>query len=419
MIRFLFLLILLIFPSIALAQFIGDGVTMQQRNSANTSWVQRYPPNTSPGVHGVYFMNGTGRAISWAGLGSGFTYDAINNEITVSGSTQVQTDWNATSGIGEILNKPTLAAVATSGEYADLANSPLLASVALSGDYVDLTGTPLLASVATSGDYGDLVGTPAFSAVATSGDYDDLSGRPSLADVATSGDYADLTGRPTLAAVATSGAYADLSGKPSLFDGTWASLSGKPSTFAPSAHTHAAADIVSGTLDDARIPSLAISKTTGLQSALDGKFDDPTGTTGQYLRGDGSLATLPSYAISFSAASSRSISLATAYQCSVTTAPCVITVTLQSQSSISLSGASNNEGQITVGSTSGVSSGTGTNVATYKNNLGGGLVVGLSLNSQQANTYTVFIPAGYYFAIRQTSGSGLQVLSAFEQVVDL
>jgi len=32
---------------------------------------------------------------------------------------------------------------------------------------------------------------------------------------------------------------------------------------------------------------------TDLQLALDGKFDDPTGTTAQYIRGDGSLATFP------------------------------------------------------------------------------------------------------------------------------
>jgi hypothetical protein len=36
-----------------------------------------------------------------------------------------------------------------------------------------------------------------------------------------------------------------------------------------------------------------LSNQTDLQTALDGKFDDPTGTTSQYLRGDGSLATFP------------------------------------------------------------------------------------------------------------------------------
>ena len=36
-----------------------------------------------------------------------------------------------------------------------------------------------------------------------------------------------------------------------------------------------------------------LSNQTDLQNALDAKFDDPTGTTSQYLRGDGSLATFP------------------------------------------------------------------------------------------------------------------------------
>ena len=36
-------------------------------------------------------------------------------------------------------------------------------------------------------------------------------------------------------------------------------------------HKHAAADITSGTFEDARIPALAIAKVTGLQAALDGK----------------------------------------------------------------------------------------------------------------------------------------------------
>ena len=36
-----------------------------------------------------------------------------------------------------------------------------------------------------------------------------------------------------------------------------------------------------------------LSNQTDLQSALDAKFDDPTGTTSQYIRGDGSLATFP------------------------------------------------------------------------------------------------------------------------------
>ena len=37
---------------------------------------------------------------------------------------QVNADWNATSGVAKILNKPNLATVATSGDYEDLANKP-------------------------------------------------------------------------------------------------------------------------------------------------------------------------------------------------------------------------------------------------------------------------------------------------------
>jgi len=40
-----------------------------------------------------------------------------------------------------------------------------------------------------------------------------------------------------------------------------------------------------------------LSNQTDLQNALNAKFDDPTGTTAQYLRGDGSLATFPSFPV--------------------------------------------------------------------------------------------------------------------------
>lgn len=41
-------------------------------------------------------------------------------------SAQVNSDWNATSGVAEILNKPTLATVATSGSYNDLSDKPTI-----------------------------------------------------------------------------------------------------------------------------------------------------------------------------------------------------------------------------------------------------------------------------------------------------
>ena len=56
----------------------------------------------------------------------------------------VNADWNATTGDEQILNKPTLAAVATTGAYSDLSGTPSLATVATSGNYTDLSNTPTI-----------------------------------------------------------------------------------------------------------------------------------------------------------------------------------------------------------------------------------------------------------------------------------
>lgn len=59
---------------------------------------------------------------------------------------------------------------------------------------------------------------------------------------------------------------------------TWAQVTGKPTTFTPAAHNQAFTTIT-GVATDAQIPSLAISKITGLQSAIDGKIDTGVGAT--------------------------------------------------------------------------------------------------------------------------------------------
>lgn len=75
-------------------------------------------------------------------------------------SLQGNADWNAVSGPGQILNRPDLATVATSGQYEDLQGLPDLAIVATSGQYGDLLGKPNLAVVATTGNYDDQINTP-------------------------------------------------------------------------------------------------------------------------------------------------------------------------------------------------------------------------------------------------------------------
>lgn len=176
---------------------------------------------------------------------------------SAAGGAQVCADWTVSGTSAEILNKPTISTVGSTGNYSDLTGKPSLAAVATSGVYSDLSGKPTLSTVAASGSYNDLsdkptippgqintdwnsssglsqiTNKPTLSAIATSGSYTDLSGKPSLSTIATSGSYTDLTGKPSLATVATSGAYTDLTGKPSLATvattGAYTDLSGKPS----------------------------------------------------------------------------------------------------------------------------------------------------------------------------------------------
>jgi len=52
-------------------------------------------------------------------------YNDLTNKPTIPAA-QVNSDWNATSGLARILNKPTLATVATSGSYNDLSGKPTI-----------------------------------------------------------------------------------------------------------------------------------------------------------------------------------------------------------------------------------------------------------------------------------------------------
>ena len=54
-------------------------------------------------------------------------YDDLTDKPTIPPA-QVNADWNAVSGVAQILNKPTLATVATSGSYDDLTNKPTIPS---------------------------------------------------------------------------------------------------------------------------------------------------------------------------------------------------------------------------------------------------------------------------------------------------
>jgi hypothetical protein len=149
-------------------------------------------------------------AISQLKAGATSALDTLNELASALGN-DANFSATVTTQLGLKANSADLAAVATSGEYADLLNKPTL----FDGAYGSLTGKPTL----FNGDYNNLSNKP----VLFSGDYDDLTSKPTLF----SGDYDDLTDKPTL----FSGDYDDLTNKPTLFSGDYDDLTHKPTLF--------------------------------------------------------------------------------------------------------------------------------------------------------------------------------------------
>jgi hypothetical protein len=213
---------------------------------------------------------GLGVILNKPTLFSGSYSDLTNKPVLFSGSysdltnkpaipaAQVQSDWNAVSGLGVILNKPAL----FSGSYSDLSNKPAL----FSGSYSDLTNKPAIPAAQVqsdwnavsglgvilnkpalfSGSYVDLTNKPAIPAAQVQTDWNATTGlgailnKPNFATVATSGSYSDLTNKPAL----FSGSYSDLTNKPALFSGSYTDLTNKPTI--PDAQVQSDWNAVSG-----------------------------------------------------------------------------------------------------------------------------------------------------------------------------
>lgn len=235
---------------------------------------------------------------------------------------QVNTDWNSTSGVSQLLNKPTL----FSGAYSDLTGKPVL----FSGNYADLTGKPSL----FDGTYASLTGKPtSFVPSAHTHIISDVTGLQTTLDskvsVGSNIPYSVLTGTPVIPAAqvqsdwnqSNTSALDFIKNKPTIPSVNYPVTSVNTKTgavvltntdvgAAATVHTHSIADVtgLQASLDSkATASSLSGYVTTSslsttltgyatlssLISGLAGKYNTPTGTTTQYVRGDGTLATFP------------------------------------------------------------------------------------------------------------------------------
>lgn len=98
---------------------------------------------------------GAGRAVRWSMFADWLESNPealgfIKNKPTIP-APQIPADWAQSNPVAldYVKNKPALAAVATSGAYADLSGKPSLATVATTGAYADLTGKPSIKKMAT------------------------------------------------------------------------------------------------------------------------------------------------------------------------------------------------------------------------------------------------------------------------------
>lgn len=248
--------LLLLLPTLALGA--PNDLVISQRNSDDSGLTpsRRISPPTDGSNALLAYMGGTQQIpVMWK-LGTGLTMQ--NGVLSVTPAEPQAVAWVSVTG------KPA----------AYPSTIPLVSGLqsALDGKLSAPAGTT---SQYLRGD-GTLASFPAIPAAQVRSDWNATTG------------LAAIDNRPNLAPVATAGAYA--------------SLTGIPATFAPTAHTQAWSTITStpttlagyGIQDGVSQSALSGYATAGaLTSGLATKFNTPTGTTAQYVRGDGSLATLP------------------------------------------------------------------------------------------------------------------------------
>lgn len=157
-------------------------------------------------------------------------YDAANAIVVPTKTSDLENDSGYITGVswGDIDNKPTFSAVATTGDYDDLSDKPDLSVYELASDAANISALAQSAYNAANGAASDAANASSAAADAASlaqSAYDaanaivvptKTSDLVNDSGFITGVSWSEVTGKPTFATVATSGDYDDLSDKPDL-----------------------------------------------------------------------------------------------------------------------------------------------------------------------------------------------------------
>ena len=210
-------------------------------------------------------------------------YDDLLNKPAIPAA-QVNSDWDAVSGVAQILNKPTLGTMAAESA-SDYTKTSDLAAVAISGDYDDLINKPITPTAT------DQVAGIAKLYTTTGQNTDGSMTQKSITDA-----LALKANSANLATVATSGSYEDLSNKPTIptvGNGTITITQGGTSkgtfTTNQSGNTTIALDAGGGTVDQVYDATSANAQSgTAVAGAIGNKVTRTTVSSGAIAYGENS-----------------------------------------------------------------------------------------------------------------------------------
>lgn len=111
----------------------------------------------------------------------------------------------------------------------------------------------------------------------------------------------------------------------------------------------------------------------------------------------------------------RSLSLATAYQASTPTKPALLKVEITCVTTVGVGSPQTNTIELRIGPNNTVASGGGTRADVFRSDLS---VTLISLGWTSQGVLRAEIPAGYYFSINRTVGSGTSIVTAYDQALD-